>query len=107
MPQVTCTESDHGREIRVQVGDLVVVTLRENPTTGHLWLLAPGASDVLAGQGGQFSPGDTTAPGAAGARTFTFRAYAAGRANLDLQLCRPGRDASAPVARFALAVLVS
>ncbi|MFK4067227.1 protease inhibitor I42 family protein [Streptomyces sp. NPDC029674] len=89
------------------MGDLVVVTLRENPTTGHLWLLASGAPDVFAGQGDQFAPGATTALGAGGARTFTFRAYAVGRAKLELHLRRSWWDTTAPVARFALAVVVS
>ncbi|WP_157882373.1 protease inhibitor I42 family protein [Streptomyces silvensis] len=104
MPQVTCTEADDGRDIHVRVGDSVAVTLPENPTTGHLWLIASEASAVLVAQGSRFSPGAGAAPGASGARTFTFRAQVAGVGLLKLHLCRPWRTTAAPLASFSLTV---
>ncbi|MFI1726698.1 protease inhibitor I42 family protein [Streptomyces sp. NPDC020489] len=104
MPQVTCTEADNGREIHVGVGDLVAVKLRENPTTGHLWLITSEASDVLVAQGAQSSPGEGAAPGAAGARTFTFQAQVPGVGLLELHLRRPWQADAPPLASFSLVV---
>ncbi|MFJ9039030.1 protease inhibitor I42 family protein [Streptomyces sp. NPDC102406] len=107
VPQVMYTEDDNGREIHVRKGDLVTLALPENPTTGHLWQIAPGASEGSLPQEVHFSPGDATAPGSAGTRTFAFQMRAPGRATLELHLRRPWRAAAPPTRRFLLVVHVS
>ncbi|MGD6749407.1 protease inhibitor I42 family protein [Streptomyces sp. BH105] len=94
--QVIYTEDDNGREIQLHTGDLVNVALPENPTTGHLWQIASVSSEGLLPQAVHFSPGDATAPGSAGTRTFTFRTQAPGRATLELHLRRPWQAAAPP-----------
>ncbi|MFZ3555056.1 protease inhibitor I42 family protein [Streptomyces sp. BH055] len=105
--QVIYTEDDNGREIQLHTGDLVNVALPENPTTGHLWQTASVSSEGLLPQAVHFSPGDATAPGSAGTRTFTFRTQAPGRATLELHLRRPWQATAPPTRRFSLVLYVS
>ncbi len=41
------TESDNGRELSVAVGDIVEITLAENPGTGYRWVVESGGEPCL------------------------------------------------------------
>ena len=106
MPSLTLTEEDSGREVVVQLGDAVYVSLEENPTTGYGWVLASMTPGVLELEEWSFAPTPGVAIGGGGARRISLHARAPGRAELELQLRRPWESDEPPVARFTLTVHV-
>lgn len=76
------TEKDSGSRRTVRVGEDIVVTLPENPTTGYRW-----AADVdtsALSQTDDRYTGGTTPRGAGGLRRLTFTALRAGTVHVHL-----------------------
>jgi len=78
-------EADDGRIKTINVGDIVVVQLRGNPSGGYLWqLIDTVKGGVLASLGeGEFVPDDPNVCGSSGVWKFRFRAVASGTTPLD------------------------
>ncbi len=88
MPQVLITNEDHEKTIDVSQGDVLVVRLPENPTTGYRWSLDEHDPARLTMQNATFSPAGAGI-GAGGGRSFTFVAAGPGETDLSLSLRRP------------------
>ncbi|PYP85554.1 MAG: peptidase inhibitor I42 [Candidatus Angelobacter sp. Gp1-AA117] len=95
---------DSGKTLHVPAGDEIQVQLEETPTTGYRWQVAGIDDGVLSPQGSSFSPG--TAIGAAGMRTFVFRAERPGTATLNLRLQRPWEDEKSSLKNFQVTIIV-
>jgi len=39
MATITLTRAEHGKSVEAQVGDRIIVSLDENPTTGFRWAI--------------------------------------------------------------------
>jgi len=63
--------ADNGRIVRVAPGQRVEATLPQRGGTGYRWVLDPLPPGVVL-VAERTDPGDTTAAGAVGRRTFTF-----------------------------------
>jgi inhibitor of cysteine peptidase len=79
---------DAGATRSAAVGDQVIVTLAETPTSGYRWVIEPPEASVLESAGDEFRPPETRALGAAGVRRWTFRVVGPGTASLRLVLRR-------------------
>jgi inhibitor of cysteine peptidase len=79
---VELTEKDSGGRRTVRVGDDIVVTLAENPTTGYRWSADVDASSL--GQTDDRYTGPDEPRGAGGMRRLTFTALRAGTIHLRL-----------------------
>ena len=101
MSEITVTQEESGRTIRASVGDIVLIKLSENPTTGYRWRIEAARGLVLSND--DFAPGSGV--GAAGERTVRFAAASPGLANITMTLRRPWE--TVPQARFELAVDVT
>jgi predicted secreted protein len=90
-------------EVRVALGDDVVVRLPENATTGYRWQVETldGALRVAADD---YAPPGRLLPGAGGTRELRLRPTGAGEARLALVLKQPWGDDIAE--RYALRVTV-
>jgi inhibitor of cysteine peptidase len=88
MARVEISATDHGKSLVLHAGDELVVTLPENPTTGYRWELDSLGSGPLVVETDAFAGPAPIAAGAAGVRSLTLRATAAGRARLHLVLRR-------------------
>lgn len=95
---------DSGKTLHVSTGDEIQVQLGEAPGTGYRWQLADTHDGVLLPQGSSFSPG--TAIGAAGVKTFVFRADRSGTSTLSLRLQRPWEDSTSALKNFQVTVIV-
>ena len=83
----------------MHVGDELVVSLPENPTTGYRWQLdSPGS--FLAVEDDAFALPGRAGIGAAGTRLLTLRVTAAGRASLHLALRRDWEKDKPPIQDF-------
>ena len=114
---VELTDAHSGGRVRVPAGAEVVLTLRENPTTGFRWQ-SEVSSEALTETGSTFATGAAGAPmeaadprpggpvartgpvGAGGLRTFRFRADAPGVVRIRTRLVRPWQSEAAPIDTF-------
>ncbi len=78
--------SYNGNAFTVWVGDMILLNLTENPSTGYRWTLSSDFKPVLELQKDDFSPSGA-APGASGSRTWKFETTQAGHVDLKLE-CR-------------------
>ncbi|KKD08702.1 protease inhibitor I42 family protein [Streptomyces sp. WM6386] len=95
--------SARDREVRVGLGDDVVLRLPENATTGYRWHVErlDGGLEVVAGD---YVPPGPLLPGAGGTRELRLRPSKAGQGLLELALKQPwGEDVAE---RYTLRVTV-
>ena len=86
------TDADNGKQIAVQSGQFVTVTLDSNPTTGYSWQVMEIDNAVLLQDGDpeyKQSPGSEGLVGTGGTETFRFKAVGTGETTLGLGYMRP------------------
>jgi predicted secreted protein len=103
MAEIQVGEGHNGGIISAERGDVFVVRLSENPTTGYRWSLAGGEPALLQLQSDDFTPG--TGIGSAGTRVLRYLAAGAGETTLRLQLARSWETA-APRSQFVIRVTI-
>jgi len=104
-------ENHISREVEVAVGDLLVVTLGSNPSTGFQWsenatiddatVLEQLSHEFIAPQGGASSP-----PGTPGTEVWTFKVLKEGTTTLFMEYGRPWQGGEKGTWTFELAVTV-
>ena len=101
MADIPLTAAQNGGHVRASVGDVLVIRLTENPTTGFRWQIDDvGGLVVQADDYAAYS----SAIGAAGERTVRLAVVRAGVTEIRLSL-RRGWEASAPrLSFFAISV---
>jgi predicted secreted protein len=94
----------NGETVRVRLGDEILLTLSETPTTGFRWkLIADGApACVLIGDTARPS----AAPGGPAARDWRFRAANPGSAHIELVLVRSWEGPSSASRTFVVDIAV-
>jgi inhibitor of cysteine peptidase len=98
-------EADNGREVELQLQQLLRVTLPEAPTTGFRWVLRSPIEGVLSlVENGFESP--SGAPGAAARRNWDFRAVRAGVAAIVIEYRRSWERAAGPARSFSVTARV-
>ena len=96
------SEQDSGRTAEVEIGKVITVCLKENPTTGYRWTVeaAKGLEQIA-------TPSKAAgAIGAAGVREFQFRTTKVGRYELRLLNYREWEGKGSAVARFNATIIV-
>lgn len=84
---------DNNKELEANVGDVIVVELTENATTGYQWEVSSFTEDTLVFEGRDGIPAPRGAPGAGGSESvFRFRAENPGQASVALKLWRGFED---------------
>ncbi|MBZ5576413.1 MAG: protease inhibitor I42 family protein [Acidobacteriia bacterium] len=99
------TDQDAGQSVRLSRGELLVITLRENPTTGYRWKVEANGEPFCRLTRDNFEPG--LALGAEGTHAWRFRAARLGATRIRLTLQRPWKPAARPARSFVLRVRVS
>jgi inhibitor of cysteine peptidase len=107
--EIRLTAADNGQAIEANRGDMIVVALPANPTTGYQWdvvsegnVLRPsGESEYIPDE-----PPDSLVDGAGGTAIFRFEAAGAGSAELALEYHRPWEEDD-PIDLFAVTVTVN
>lgn len=106
MSEVILTQADNGRSIEVQRGDLVVIHLRENPSTGFQWAIDHNNDEALKLERSEYTPPAASTVGGAGQRTFTFSGRDSGAAEPHFKLWREWQGEQSVVERFSVTVQV-
>jgi inhibitor of cysteine peptidase len=103
---ITLTRAEHGKSIEAQVGDLITVSLDENPTTGFRWAIDKSDDDVVALQTSEYAVASSSKMGGGGQRVVTFKARKAGVAAIHLKLWREWEGDQSITQRFAVTLRV-
>ena len=101
---------DAGSQVELEVGQIIIVTLESNPTTGYWWEQAENQESILEQMGEvEFKPSETGEPqlvGAGGWEIFRFKAISAGQMTLQLVYHRSWEEGVEPLKTFSLQVVV-
>ena len=105
--EVRVTTGDAGKEVKAKVGEIVVVELDGNATTGYSWSEQPGRNDaVLEAQGSEYvakqQPGMV---GGGGRAYFRYLVKAAGTAEIKLGYARPWERDNPPARLFNVKIV--
>jgi inhibitor of cysteine peptidase len=109
--EVALEASSNGDRIEAQVGQVLVLTLESNPSTGYLWEVVKDGAPALEQVGGSLfkldaEEGEEVPPGTGGWEVFRFEAKAAGETGLELVYHRPWEEGVEPLEVFSLQVVV-
>jgi inhibitor of cysteine peptidase len=105
--RVTVGPGANGSQRALDEGDLLVVRLPSNPSTGYAWIVRSGVGHVLRAAGRSYVPPSAEVVGAPGTAILRFRAATTGKTVLRLAY-RRSWSSRAPAARtFVLHVTVT
>ena len=108
--EINVNEQDNDGQIELEQGQVLVVTLQSNPTTGYSWEVSENQEKILQQMGdSEFisqDTGDAPIVGAGGWEIFRFKAVSAGQVTLKLIYRRPWEEDVEPVTKFSLNVVV-
>ncbi|MBN1138577.1 MAG: protease inhibitor I42 family protein, partial [Anaerolineae bacterium] len=105
--EIRVTERDNGRGVDLK-GEVLVVSLASNPSTGYGWQVRGLDARILHRVGdAEWLPDTPGKLGAPGTQVLRFAAIGKGRARLDLVYARPWETAAAPAQSFSLEVRVA
>ena len=103
------TEAENGKDILIDRGDLLLVHLPSNRTTGYEWSAVsskPGKLEELGKPALKQSKSSRDLVGAGGVETWTFRAAASGLTTLTFSYARPWEKGVSPIRVIAWPVTV-
>jgi inhibitor of cysteine peptidase len=102
----TLGEQDEGSTVHLKLGELLLVTLEGNPSTGYTWEVTPADPAVVALQGEPEFKAESDLIGASGKLSLTFKAVAEGQQALTLAYRRPFEKDVAPEKTVTFTVIV-
>ena len=102
MSEILITQSDQGRTVAAKQGDVIVIRLDENLTTGYAWEIGMIESSMFELLDSDYS--QTPTPGAiiggGGTRTFRFRVKSSGSGQIQLGLRRSWESVDSAIEHF-------
>ena len=108
--EVSVGASASGGQAELERGQVLVVTLESNPSTGFRWEVVDLDESILRQAGeSEFEVSDKRGPpppGAGGHETFRFQAASAGQTTLQMVYHRPWEEGVEPLETFSLQVVV-
>lgn len=106
MSEIIITPSDQGRTFEANQGELIVIRLEENPTTGYQWEVGAVDSQIIEFLDSHYSTTPGTGIGGGGTRAFRFRAKLSGRGQIQLRLRRSWEPVDAAIECFEVNIRV-
>jgi inhibitor of cysteine peptidase len=103
---VNVNESQNGTSVDLQTGDMLVITLEGNPTTGYQWEMLPNTDGIVELQGDTDYKSGGNLVGSGGKYSFNVKAVKAGTTRVDLKYYRFFEADVPPVKTFSLEVTV-
>ena len=101
--EIRVTSGDANKEITAKVGEIIVIELDGNATTGYSWAERPGRSDsVLESKGNEYKPREMAVGmvGAPGKSFFRYLVKAPGKTELVFGYSRPWEPQTVPPAQL-------
>jgi predicted secreted protein len=88
MKELLITEVDRGKTFEILLGNLIVIRLPENPTSGFIWKVAEINNQILSVQDSSYSISSSSGIGGGGAKTFVLATLTEGFTKVVLKLAR-------------------
>ncbi|UCC99804.1 MAG: protease inhibitor I42 family protein, partial [Phycisphaerales bacterium] len=108
--EIRVDEEDNGSQIELDQGQILVITLQSNPTTGYQWEQVENGESILEQMGqAEFKPSETSEPplvGSGGWEIFRFKAVSAGQMTLKLVYHRSWGEGVEPLKTFSIQIVV-
>jgi predicted secreted protein len=108
---VDVNEQDDGGQVALEQGQILVVTLESNPSTGYQWEVVEEPNSIIEQVGEvefvQSEQGDPPIVGAGGWEIFRFKAVTAGQLTLKLIYRRPWETDVEPLSTFSIEITVN
>ena len=107
--QVDLTEQENGKDLRVKRGDLIVIHLPANPSTGYGWSYSASKPGFLRPDGEVIREGKSGAKGLVGApiaEVWRFKAVRHGSLAITFAYARPWEKGVAPVKKLSWPVTI-
>ena len=100
-------DSFNGREVALEMGDVLEVSLSENASTGYQWSVKTKPDSLLEFEDAEAGPqAPAGPPGKAGVRRFYFKAVGAGSGELELEYRRSWEKQKAAARIYKLRVRI-
>ena len=100
---VQADDSFNGRQVELNVGETLELSLSENASTGFRWMVPPESAHKFEKQ---LAEGAGGPPGKPGIRHFYFEALEPGTVELELDYRRPWEAGKPPARKFKLRVRI-
>jgi inhibitor of cysteine peptidase len=108
--EVVLDMEDNGQRVEMVLGQVLVITLASNPTTGYRWELVESDWSLLKQEGeAEFrgsDTGDRPLVGAGGTETFRLRAIGSGQTAVSLAYLRPWEEGQEPLETFSIQAVI-
>ena len=104
--EVKLDASNNGSQIEIEKGQILVITLEANPTTGYTWEMIEGEEQILQQVGEIEFQSDSKLIGAPGIQTLRLEAVNVGQITLNLVYHRPWEENVDPLETFSVQVVV-
>lgn len=99
MNQILIDQEDNNKTFDAKAGDVIIITVKENPSTGYRWIPQIDEEIILMEESKyRIDPGSRIGGGSA--RTFTFRVRAPGKTKIHLNLNREWEKEKSPIDQF-------
>lgn len=106
MSETVITRIDRGRTIDARPGDVIVIRIEENLTTGYGWEIESREGGVLALKESSYVESTDVVMGRGGMRLLRFVALAQGSQEIRLQLRRPWEPPDKAIEQFSVTIRV-
>jgi inhibitor of cysteine peptidase len=101
LSEIVVREGQNAGAVNLARGDVLIVELAENPTTGFRWQVAAVDSGALRLRSDEFAPDPGAAPGSGGLRVLRWEAVNPGDIEVRLEL-RRAWETDAPRSAFTI-----
>jgi inhibitor of cysteine peptidase len=99
-------ESQNGTSVDLKTGDMLVITLEGNPTTGYQWEMLPNTDGIVELQGDPEYKSGGNQVGSGGKYSFNVKAVKAGTTRVDLKYYRSFEADVPPIQTFSIDITV-
>jgi len=106
MAQIQLTCADDGKTFVVTVGNLIIISLAENPTTGFRWTIDNLTQEIMVFKQTEFFLDKSIEIGGSGLRKFTFEAKRHGEAVLTLKHWREWEGDASVTKRYMVVLKI-
>lgn len=97
------TEEDSGKTVIVNPGDAIVVSLKENPSTGYRWVMETSRGLIL--ESDDYLPSQSGLIGAAGVHTWTYLVFSSGTLQISGIYKRPWMPTEGDEQAYTLSIV--
>ena len=106
MKQILMYQGDKNKSVDANLDDTIVITLKENPTTGYRWKLDHVDEKIISLEESKFSVNSANTIGSGGTRTFIFKTRSSGKTKIQLSLKREWEKKMTGIDRFEVFIQV-